>query len=139
MNIPRTPLILGLLGLIPFVFGAAEVVFGTAGLAEGIGIQILLHYGTVILAFMSGVLWGLAATGKGWNLGYALSVVPALWAFFSTLLDVPTRMITLTIGFVAILGLDWAFRHLAPLWWLRLRLTLTAVVVLCFGIASFTM
>jgi len=139
MNIPRTPLILGLLGLIPFVFGAVEVVFGTAGLAEGIGIQILLLYGTVILAFMSGVLWGLAATGKGWNLGYILSVIPALWAFFSTLLDVPTRIIALAIGFAAILVLDWVYRHIAPRWWLHLRLILTSVVLLCLGLTSFYM
>lgn len=131
MNIPRTPLILGLAGLIPFVLGAALASFGGAALDQAIGIGILLNYGTVILAFMSGVLWGFAA--KGWSLGYGLSVIPALWAFFASFLDDPARMIALAIGFAAILGLDFAFRDLAPAWWLRLRVILTAVVLACLG------
>ncbi len=131
MNIPRTPLILGLAGLIPVVLGAALASFGGAALPVAIGIGILLNYGTVILAFMSGVLWGFAA--KGWNLGYALSVIPALWAFFASFLDDQARMIALAVGFAAILGLDYAFRSLAPPWWLRLRMILTGVVLTCFG------
>ncbi len=31
---------------------------------------------------MSGVLWGFAARGSDW-LPYALSVIPALWVFFT--------------------------------------------------------
>src|SRR6056297_1913970 len=39
----------------------------------------------------------------------------------------------LVAGFVGLLGLDWMFRRqgLAPHWWMRLRLLLTAVVVVC--------
>lgn len=131
MTIPRTPMILGLAGLIPFILGAALAPAGGAALAGALGIQILLLYGTVILAFMSGVLWGFAA--KGWTLGYVLSVIPALWAFFAGFWDDSARMIALAIGFAAILGLDWGFRHLAPPWWLRLRVILTVVVLACFG------
>lgn len=132
MTIPRIPLILGLAGLIPFVLGAALASFGGAALEQAIGIGMLLEYGTVILAFMSGVLWGFAA--KGWNLGYGLSVIPALWAFFASFLDDQARMIALAIGFAAVFGLDYAFRHLAPEWWLRLRIMLTAVVLACLGV-----
>ena len=131
MNIPRTPLILGLAGLIPFVLGAALASSGGTALAGALGIQILLLYGTVILAFMSGVLWGFAA--KGWSLGYGLSVLPALWTFFAAFLDDAPRMIALAIGFAAILGLDFAFRHLAPSWWWRLRVILTVIVLACLG------
>ena len=45
----------------------------------------------------------------------------------------PARMIALAVGFAAILGLDYAFRNLAPLWWLRLRVILTAVVLASLG------
>lgn len=133
MNIPRVPLILGLAGLIPFVLGAGLASSGGTVLAGALGIQILLLYGTVILAFMAGVLWGFAA--KGWTLGYVLSVTPALWAFFAAFLEDGPRMIALAIGFAAILGLDWGFRHLAPEWWLRLRAILTVVVLACLGTA----
>lgn len=131
----RIPMILGLAGLIPFVLGAGMASFGSTALAGALGIQILLLYGTVILAFMSGVLWGFAAKDRGWNLGYALSVMPALWAFFASFLDHQARMIALALGFAAILGLDLVFRHLAPQWWLRLRLILTSVVLTCLGTA----
>jgi hypothetical protein len=129
MNIPRVPLLLGLAGLIPFALGGISALYGEAA----IGIHILLQYGTVILAFMSGVLWGFAAKDQGWHLGYVLSTLPALWAFFASFLDDQPRMIALAIGFAAILGLDFAFRHLAPQWWLGLRMILSAVVLTCLG------
>ena len=39
----------------------------------------------------------------------------------------------LAAGFVGLLGLDWSFwrQGLAPEWWMRLRILLTAIVVLC--------
>lgn len=138
MNIPRMPLILGLAGLIPFALGGITAIYGEAALARAIGIHILLQYGTVILAFMSGVLWGFAAQGKGWNLGYALSVIPALWAFFATLADAPMRLLALGLGFVVILALDWLFqrRALTPNWWLPLRLILTSCVLICLALGG---
>ena len=46
------------------------------------GSRISLIYGTIILAFMSGVLWGLTNVGdKRRPVGLILSVLPALWAF----------------------------------------------------------
>ena len=90
--IPRAALGLGLAGLIPFVWGAASQLFpGLAemGLAAAgprfVGPYVSLAYGTVILSFMSGVLWGFAtrATGSAAATGYALSVLPALWAFLT--------------------------------------------------------
>jgi hypothetical protein len=138
MTIPRTPLILGLAGLIPFMLGAVLTIFGAAALPETIGMRILLEYSTVILAFMSGVLWGFAAKDQGWNFGYALSTLPALWAFFATLADAPMRLLALSLGFVMLLGLDWQFqrRALAPEWWLRLRLILTVGVLICLGLGG---
>jgi hypothetical protein len=88
--IPRAALILGLAGLIPFGFGLATIL--SPALAEATiraigprfaGQYVLIAYGTVILCFMSGVLWGFTAKGAEHNwTGYALSVAPALWAFF---------------------------------------------------------
>ena len=140
MTIPRAPLFFGLLGLIPFLWGAATLV--SSGLAEwgmrAIGPRfagpfVLLQYGTIILAFMSGVLWGFAtrATGEAAALGYGLSVLPALWVFFTVGGGPASSAIYLIAGFLGLLALDWHFwrQELAPEWWMRLRVLLTVVVV----------
>ena len=140
--IPRTPLLLGVAGLIPFAWGAASMLWeplaGWTARSLGprfAGPYIQLAYGTVILAFMSGVLWGFATRAEGQvaATGYALSVVPALWAFLLVGGGPVSAGVYLIAGFVGILGLDWMFwwHGLAPRWWMHLRLLLTAVVVLC--------
>ena len=143
-DIPRSALLLGLAGLLPFLWGAATVL--VPGLAEwGIraigprfaGPFVLLSYGTIILAFMSGVLWGFATKAEGQvaATGYALSVLPALWAFFFVGGGPVSAAVYLIFGFVGLLGLDWLFwrQGLAPPWWMRLRVGLTAVVVFCLS------
>ncbi|WP_299142645.1 DUF3429 domain-containing protein [uncultured Tateyamaria sp.] len=140
--IPRAPLLLGLAGLIPFLWGA--VTLYSAPLAtlgadllgpRFVGPYIQLFYGSVILSFMSGVLWGFAtrATGPQAATGYALSVIPALWAFFMTGGGPTGAATNLIFGFVGLLMLDYAFARwgLTPEWWMRLRLLLTAIVVAC--------
>lgn len=144
-EIPRTPLVLALAGLLPFLWSAATVLSpgladwgqGTLG-ARFIGPYAGLFYGTVILSFMSGVLWGFATKmiGSSASLGYVLSVLPALWVFFTTGGGAYNAGIMLLIGFTGILGLDWFFWRAgaAPGWWMRLRLMITAVVLLCLVI-----
>ena len=137
---PKAPLILGLAGLIPFVWGAFSMARPDIGglIAGGLGPRfvgpyIQLFYGAVILSFMSGVLWGFAtrASGRVAATGYALSVIPALWAFFMTGGGPVSAGTNLMFGFVGLLALDWHFWRLglAPGWWMTLRLGLTAVVL----------
>lgn len=139
--IPAIPFFLGLAGLLPFLWGALSMVLPSLGVwgAETLGPRFVgpyvqLSYGTVILSFMSGVLWGFATRGEGSvaGTGYALSVLPALWAFFFVGGGPVSASIYLIAGFVGLLGLDWLFQKqgLAPGWWLPLRVLLTAVVVL---------
>jgi hypothetical protein len=143
-RIPRAPLYLGLAGLIPFLWGALTLVSegaATFGLQtfgpRFTGPYVLLSYGTVILAFMSGVLWGFAtkADGQVAATGYALSVLPALWAFFFVGGGPVSAAIYLIVGFIGLLGLDWLFwkQELAPAWWMSLRVMLTVVVVACLA------
>jgi hypothetical protein len=146
--IPRSALILGLAGLIPFVWsvitelspGALELTISTVG-PRFAGPYMALSYGTIILAFMSGVLWGFAtrATGMQAAIGYALSVIPALWAFFFVGSGPVSSAIWLAAGYLLLLGLDAMFaeRGLAPPWWLRLRIGLTTVVVACLSVTIF--
>ena len=141
MSIPRAPLLLGLAGLLPFIWGAVTMLMPELAFWGGrtigprfIGPYVQLAYGTVILSFMSGVLWGFAtrAEGAAAASGYALSTVPALWAFFFVGGGPVSAAIYLILGFVGILGLDYLFwfNNLAPPWWMRLRILLTAIVVL---------
>lgn len=138
--IPRSALILGLAGLIPFAWGAATLLvpaladWGMAVLGPRfVGPYVSLAYGTVILSFMSGVLWGFATRAEGAvaATGYALSVIPALWAFFFVGGGPTTAAIYLAAGFAGLLALDYMFAQqgLAPPWWMRLRLMLTAGVI----------
>ena len=147
-RIPLSALILGLAGLIPFVWGALTLLsdgaasFGVSHLGPRfVAPHVQLFYGTIILAFMSGALWGFATKAEGATagLGYALSVIPALWAFFFVGGGPVSAMTYLTFGFIGLLGLDWAFWRwgLAPPWWMRLRLLLSAVVVPCLLLGVF--
>lgn len=146
-QIPRSALILGLAGLIPFLWGAATqfseplALWGVEWLGPRfVGPYIGLSYGMVILCFMSGVLWGFATKAEE-EAGrfYALSVIPALWAFFLVGDGPVSSAIYLGAGFLGLLVLDWQFQAqgLAPRWWMRLRVMLTAVVLACLALTAF--
>lgn len=133
-DIPRTPLLLGLTGLIPFLWGLLTSVLPVAWMPDQFSGTILLAgYAVVILPFMSGVIWGFAtrATGGQATTYYMLSVIPALWAFF--FIRGENALLAAALGFVALLPIDNMAMGsgLAPGWWMRLRLLLTGVVVFC--------
>jgi hypothetical protein len=144
-RIPRAALLLGLAGLIPFLWSAAtHLLPALAGWAGQwlppmfLGPYVGLTYGTVILCFMSGVLWGFAtrADGREAAIAYTLSVIPALWVFFMVTDASASSTIFLAAGFVGLLFLDATFQFwgLAPRWWLRLRVMLTVLVVACLAL-----
>ncbi|MBT8455678.1 MAG: DUF3429 domain-containing protein [Rhodobacteraceae bacterium] len=146
-KVPASALILGVAGLIPFVWGAATITwpgvmnFGVNSFGPRfVGPFVQLSYGTIILAFMSGVLWGFATRAEGAvaATGYALSVLPALWAFFFVGGGPVSAAIYLIAGYVGLLGLDYMFwkQGLAPPWWMTLRIGLTAVVVACLALTA---
>ncbi len=147
-RIPYSALFLGLAGLIPFLWGTATE-FSPALAQQGqdwfgprfISPHIQLFYGTIILAFMSGVLWGFAtkATGKVATTGYALSVLPALWVFFFVGGGPTSTAIYLITGYIGLLALDYMFwkQELAPPWWMQLRILLTLIVIACLAVVAF--
>ncbi|WP_298937099.1 DUF3429 domain-containing protein [uncultured Ruegeria sp.] len=147
-GVPKAPLYLGLAGLIPFIWGALTYLNGdlqawgsnTFG-SRFVGPYVQLFYGSVILSFMSGVLWGFATKTSGSKAAtcYALSVLPALWAFFMTSGGPVTAGLNLIVGFAGLLLLDAMFWYwgLAPRWWMKLRILLTAIVVLCLAVGVY--
>ncbi|MEM9249615.1 MAG: DUF3429 domain-containing protein [Pseudomonadota bacterium] len=147
-SIPRSALWLGLAGLLPFFWGVGTTYIPALHTLtmETVGPRyvapfVLLNYGQIILAFMSGVIWGFAAraTGAVQVIGFALSVVPALWAFFFVGGGPTSAAIYLIAGFVGLLLIDAFFwRHaLAPTWWMALRIPLTALVCASLAVPAF--
>lgn len=141
-SIPNSALALGLAGVLPFAWGALTDMnpelhgwavrnFG----ARFAGQDVLIFYGSVILSFMSGVLWGFAARAEGRTatIGFTLSVIPALWTFFFVGGGEDRATWALIIGFLGLLGLDYGFARfrLAPPWWMNIRTLLTSLVVGC--------
>lgn len=144
-RIPSSALLLGLAGLIPFLWGASSSV---SLLLEYMPVPtlppaftsttLLVNYGTVVLCFMAGVIWGFAANVDGPLMpsGLALSVIPALWIFVFSAQPDAVKLLALIGGFCGLLIIDYACVHLelAPPWWISLRLLLTGVVVFCLTI-----
>ncbi|WP_439136590.1 DUF3429 domain-containing protein [Roseicyclus sp.] len=143
-RIPAPALILGLAGLLPFLYGALSVVWPALGglgrfwSVNHAGHALLQIYGIVILCFMAGVIWGFAAKADGPQAAmfYALSVLPAIFVFLTAFAEPRASLLMLIMGFVSLLAIDLsaARQGLAPAWWMRLRLLLTTVVVVCLGI-----
>ena len=148
---PLSAILLGAAGLLPFLWSVA-VLRGWIGadmgdpadggyplIVAGDGAAWLLSYGTIILSFMSGVLWGFATRAERGDMWWAfgLSVLPALWAFFNAG-DTAAQLTHVAWGFLGLLLLDGHYqrRGLAPGWWMTLRLPLTAVVVACLLIGA---
>jgi multidrug transporter EmrE-like cation transporter len=110
-------------------------VFGYSLLTPRDGVDLLILYGTIILSFMSGVLWGFATRTDGVQaiVCYVLSVVPALWALLVRGTEPGDTLLSLTTGFMGLLALDFYFFRagLTPPWWMRLRVLLTGIVAIC--------
>ena len=84
-GIPRAPLFIGLAGLIPFIWSALTYLSGDLNdwgrQALGprfVGPYVQLFHGSVVLSFMSGVLWGFATKTSGSKAAtcYTLSRAP---------------------------------------------------------------
>lgn len=137
--IPTAALWLGPLGLLPFLAGAAALWLLPAAWSPT-AVLALVGYGAVILSFLGGVHWGLAAAGPGERaLQMSLSVLPSLLGWAAVViagLEAPRAQpwlafALLVIAFGAVLAADLAAvqRRLAPRWYPRLRIPLTLVVM----------
>jgi hypothetical protein len=130
-RIPAGPFWLGWAGVLPFAaFAAASVAAAPLPIDP---LPVLVGYGCVILSFMGGAQWGLATRDPGGLVTrFAASVVPALVAWPALLLAPRLALAVLIAGFAGLCAYDlWTVRKGgAPRWYGRLRLQLTAAVVL---------
>lgn len=127
-DIPRSALLLGLAGLIPFYVPLLPVAH------EVLPFEACLAYGVVIAGFMAGAQWGMGVatdTRRGWAV-YGISVLPALWAVLAFIVPRDQAPEVLMVAFLAILASDyWHVRAgRLPRWYWRLRILLTAALLL---------
>lgn len=138
--IPRPALLLGWAGVIPF---AALVAALRLNWATPVDTPVaLLAYGAVILSFMGGAQWGITVRSGGgfdqaWR-GYAVSVLPALLAWSAILAGGRASLLIEATAFAALIGYDLRTvrEGLAPRWYGRLRVQLTAAVVALLLVAA---
>jgi hypothetical protein len=134
-RVPKAALLISSLGLVPFFLCASLIFLQSHNpnspiiLADNVEIKkVLVVYGAIILSFMSGTLWGFAASNPSnkSNKVYALSVIPAL----ISIPIIPGHFFSL--GYYPKLSLIYLFlKKLAPRWWMKLRIPLTLLVSGC--------
>ena len=137
-SIPLPAKLIGFAGLVPFMVLAFLVCI----LPDPVRLlifDILVHYAAVILSFIGAVHWGSAMavsdnarlTEKYLWRRFGWSVVPALAAWLATQMVLSVSLLTLILGFVFAFIFDCrsAKRGEIPTWYIKLRKSLTLVVV----------
>lgn len=123
---------LGLAGLIPFY---AAMVAKWMSL-EIFGLQastVFVGYGVVILAFLSGSVWGRAQVSESKTAPQVLiaSNVVALWAFVALLIGTEAiSLLLLLAGFIFVLLVEHYGERLINSDYMKMRAILTGLVVL---------
>jgi len=141
-QIPRTPLLLGAGGLIPFVALAIMLWILPAGYSAT-AVKWLLAYSAIILGFVGALHWGVALVHPEVGHGdqgrlMAWSVVPALVAWVALLLPPLAGTVVMLLMFIVQLVADHILVRRFPItpWFIHLRQRLTLVVVVCLAIAT---
>ena len=131
-SLPASAQWLGLAGLLPQILLAAVRVSGPAEL-DGLAVGLGLSYSALILSFVGGIWWGIAARSDPpvatWI--WWAAIAPSLIAFGAigavlTGYSPQPSLILIGASLIAALGVDYALVRsgLCPHGWLRLRLPL---------------
>ena len=145
-SIPLPAKIFGFSGLTPFLILALSA-WTFPDPYRLLVFDILVHYAAVILSFVGAVYWGLAlcdfnnrskSDKKMWIM-FGWSVIPALIAWIATQMVLSVALLVLILGFVSAFIFDlWSGkREDIPFWYLKLRKSLTLVVVITLSAALF--
>lgn len=147
-RLPLPALVVGVAGLVPFVYAVALVfvpaeTLPTLGLFPSDragGVLVLERFGAAILGFMGGCLWGFAAApGRVPTLVLlSASAIPPILAALAIRPSPSLSCLWLAFGFVAVQVIDLLFWRagVAPAWWPSLRLPLTAGVIACLLVGA---
>ncbi len=147
-RLPFLAIVLGLGGLIPFVVGAAMILFFPATLPVPRLLAAFIDYGAVILAFLGAVHWGLALAGDPHGVvvrpglhrsRLTLGVLPALVGWAALMIPLVASpllaLAALLAGHLATVFVEGRAGRLGlmPAGYMTLRWLLTAVVSFCLA------
>lgn len=156
----RTAWALSLAGALPFVFASLFLLIADRdNVWFGWFVDVVRTYGAIILSFVGGIRWGaalqarpraFAARDDGAGRTFALSVVPSLAAWIALAMEPVFGFAFLAAAFAAQGAWDGlsgpsTFARAGgaeapgrlPLWFVRLRTTITFIVVACLLLALF--
>lgn len=143
--VPKTPLILGIGGVLPFAALALALWLLPSGHVPLMSVW-LVGYGAVILTFVGALHWGVAMVHpevpeRDRGLLMVWSVVPAIVAWIALSLSPLTALGVLAAMFLVQFEADRRLDRRFPVtrWFLRLRARLTAAVVLCIVLAALSL
>lgn len=133
MSLPRAAYALGLAGLLPQIAAVAVLARGdTAG--RYVALALAYAYAALILSFLGGLWWGLAAKAEApprwlWFASVAPSLIAlaSAWPWAVGLAWPAPSLIVLGLALIAALGVDHALVRIgiAPSGWMRLRAPLS--------------
>ncbi|AMG29337.1 DUF3429 domain-containing protein [Grimontia hollisae] len=131
----KTALIYGALGLIPFVALGMLLPLWPDVWQHGL-VYAFNSYSAMILAFLSGAVWGMAISGAGADKpsnGLTVGIVFSLVAVGALLMPLPYSLYMLIASFALLFLLEVVlmFKGVYPFWYTMMRALLTAVVVTC--------
>jgi hypothetical protein len=139
--VARLAIVVGIAGLLPFLAAILGLFMMPAKSVAIIGYFYL--YSAGILAFMAGIYWPLAMQLE--NRCYPISPLVTMLlsqmffvsAGIGLLLPVAAQIVLYTVAYMALYVVDarW-MRGYWPDWYLKLRLVLTAIVLLCQVVAG---
>lgn len=100
------------------------------------GQQWFLTYGLLILSFMAGTLWGQVVNQTTKTIAIVTNIITLLAWFAFLLADTTTILTVNALGFIALYLLESQLMTLVkrPSYYLRLRLHVTAIVVIAHGL-----
>jgi len=142
----RQSLLLGLLGLIPFIFLiVSSFIVPPDNEIYELLIFIYISYAAVISSFLGGIQWGLitASVERVYFvfLPLSISTVPCLiaWSALLTLENLTTSLILIIVSFIVSSLHDYYLyqQKLTPYWFLSLRIPLSVVVIILTSILFF--
>ena len=132
---PRSAAILGYAGLLPFGAAIAALLLDWH---SQLALTVFTSYGAAILAFLGGLQWGLALFLDDARFSQRLiaGVIPPLLAWLAVLAPAVAALPMLAAGFIGVYLYDRRCNAPAlPNWYGRLRLHLSAGVVVCHVVA----
>ena len=129
--------LLGILGLMPFIFGLIDLLLNRDNLFFVINLP--KYYGSIILTFLGAVYWGIILNDSHTNLisekvkTYIIcwSVIPSLWSGLILIFSHNITIIILALCYMIVQFVDeLLIKYLKfPIWYLFLRRSLTIFVI----------